>query len=176
MRYKGGIRLHILCGELALSDYGKRYLETLGLSQMLSVKQYELEAAVAQLISKNEEMKQEIKHLRRERLAMKIEGLSPKAGNRVLVLSPDEKDLTREAVNLSLHLSDGVAVAVAGDDACGWRYAIGSESVDLRAASRSVNAALSGRGGGSKVMIEGSFSATLDEIKAFFETTDFHKA
>jgi alanyl-tRNA synthetase len=172
MRYKGGIRLHILCGESALSDYGKRYFETLALSQMLSVKQYELQGAVSQLLCKNEELKQEIKALRRDRLAAKIAALKPKAGNVVIVLSSEEKELVREAVNLSLHLADGAVVAIAGDDASGWRYAIGSHSIDLRAASRAINSALSGRGGGREIMIEGSFLAKLDEITAYFESTD----
>ena len=176
MRYKGGIRLHILCGASALSDYGMRYIETLELSKLLSVKQHELTSAVSQLLFKNDEMKQEIKQYRRERLAMKIERLAYQAENRVLVLSPEEKDLVREAVNLSLHLSDGLTVAVAGDNGAGWRYAIGSKAVDLKALSKTINAALSGRGGGSSSMIEGSFSAPLHEIKTYFETLDIKNA
>ena len=172
MRYKGGIRLHILCGELALSDYGRRYGETLSLSQLLSVKQHELTEAVARLLTRQEELKQELRQLRRERLAERVARLTRIEGNRVIVLSADEKDLVREAVNLSLPFSSGAVVAVAGEGDGPWRYAIGSECIDLRRVSRSINAALSGRGGGSQTMIEGSFSATLDEIKAYFDKTD----
>ena len=173
MRYKGGIRLHILCGALALSDYGTRYFETLRLSHLLSVRQNELTDAVTQLLNKNEQMKQELKALRRERLVLRLKGLTKAAGNRVLVLSPEEKDLVREAVNLSVSLCDGVTVAIAGDDESGWRYAIGSEGVDLALASRAINAALIGRGGGSKMMLEGRFSASLASIESYFEATDF---
>ncbi len=171
MRYKGGIRLHILCGEWALSDYGRRYEETLRLSNLLSVKQHELVDAVAELLHKNEQMKQEIRGLRRERLAMRLAGLSRVDGNRIVVLSPDEKDLVREAVNLLATLTLGVSIALAGDDHLGWRYAIKSESRDLSLVGREINAALGGRGGGSKTMIEGSFSASLDEIRAYFDAS-----
>lgn len=171
MRYKGGIRLHILCGEWALSDYGRRYEQTLRLSNLLSVKQHELVEAVSQLLRKNEQMKQEIKALRRERLAMRLAGLSRLDGNRIVVLSPDEKDLVREAVNLLATLTLGVSIALAGDDHLGWRYAIKSESRDLSLVAREINAALGGRGGGSKTMIEGSFSASLDEIRAYFDAS-----
>lgn len=171
MRYKGGIRLHILCGAWALSDYGRRYEETLRLSNLLSVKQHELVDAVAQLLHKNEQMKQEIRGLRRERLAMRLAGLSRADGNRIVVLSPDEKDLVREAVNLLATLTLGVSIALAGDDHLGWRYAIKSESRDLSLVAREINAALGGRGGGSKTMIEGSFSASLDEIRAYFDAS-----
>ena len=171
MRYKGGIRLHILCGEWALTDYGRRYEETLRLSNLLSVKQHELVDAVAELLHKNEQMKQEIRGLRRERLAMRLAGLSRVDGNRIVVLSPDEKDLVREAVNLLATLTLGVSIALAGDDHLGWRYAIKSESRDLSLVGREINAALGGRGGGSKTMIEGCFSASLDEIRAYFDAS-----
>ena len=172
MRYKGGIRLHILCGEWALSDYGRRYEQTLRLSNLLSVKQHELVEAVSQLLLKNEQMKQEIKALRRDRLTLRFKGLTKTAGNRVLILSPDERDLVREAVNLSVSLCDGATVALAGDDQNGWRYAIGSERIDLSFVSRKINAALSGRGGGSRTMIEGSFMAPLEDIKSYFDSLD----
>ena len=170
IRYKGGIRLHILCGETALADYKMRYFETLSLSHILSVKQHELLAAVKALLDKNEEMKLEIKILRRKALESKIASLSAAEKNLVLFLSPDEKELVREAVNLSLPLCSGVAVALAGDDESGYRYAIGSRSIDLRASAKSINAALFGRGGGSPAMIEGSFSAKREAIEEFFSS------
>ena len=50
----------------------------------------------------------------------------------------------------------------------GYRYVMASETVDLRAAARSINAALSGRGGGASGMIQGSLFASREQIEEYF--------
>ena len=45
---------------------------------------------------------------------------------------------------------------------------IAAETVDLRAAARSINAALSGRGGGASGMIQGSLLASREQIEEYF--------
>ena len=49
-----------------------------------------------------------------------------------------------------------------------YRYIIGSRNVDLRAAAREINAAISGRGGGTGTMIQGSCRASRAEIEQYF--------
>ena len=44
----------------------------------------------------------------------------------------------------------------------------GSRTLDLRAAAKTINAAISGRGGGKPTMIQGSCTAPAAEIEAFF--------
>lgn len=65
-------------------------------------------------------------------------------------------------------LAGGVCAAFTGCDAEGYRYIIGSRTLDLRAEAKTINAAISGRGGGKPTMIQGSCTAAADAIKAFF--------
>ena len=58
--------------------------------------------------------------------------------------------------------------AFTGSDADGYRYIIGSRTVDLRAEAKTINAAISGRGGGKPTMIQGSCTAPAAAIEAFF--------
>jgi alanyl-tRNA synthetase len=58
----------------------------------------------------------------------------------------------------------GVFVATEG----GYRYVCVSRSQPLRAIGKELNAALSGRGGGSDSMIQGTLGATREQIEAFF--------
>lgn len=44
-------------------------------------------------------------------------------------------------------LAGGVCAAFTGSDADGYRYIIGSRTVDLRTEAKTINAAISGRGG-----------------------------
>jgi alanyl-tRNA synthetase len=50
----------------------------------------------------------------------------------------------------------------------GYRYVCVSRSKPLRAIGKELNAQLSGRGGGSDAMIQGTLGATKEQIEAFF--------
>ena len=49
-----------------------------------------------------------------------------------------------------------------------WKYAIGQRGGDLRALTKELNAALSGRGGGMPEFVQGSVGAEREAIEAFF--------
>ena len=50
----------------------------------------------------------------------------------------------------------------------GYRYVCVSRGKPLRAIGKELNAQLSGRGGGSDAMIQGTIGATREKIEAFF--------
>ena len=56
-RYKGGVRVGLLCGEAALADYREKDTQVTSVSQMLSVKQPEAADAVRRLLAQNEELR-----------------------------------------------------------------------------------------------------------------------
>ena len=79
---------------------------------------------------------------------------------------PDEIAM-RELVNLLMEKCGGIAaVFFPGADGA-VRYIIGSRHVDLRKASRDLNAGIGGRGGGRPEMIQGSASAPEEQIRSF---------
>ena len=49
----------------------------------------------------------------------------------------------------------GISAVFSGSDKDGWRYIIGSKTVDLRRETKRINAAINGRGGGTERMIQG---------------------
>ena len=73
----------------------------------------------------------------------------------------------RELVNAGVEKCSGICAAFSGADG-DYKYVLGSKSVDLRAESKRINAALKGRGGGSPAMIQGSSKAARREIEEFF--------
>jgi alanyl-tRNA synthetase len=171
MRYKGGIRLHLLAGMDALLDYRTRYAQVLQLSNLLSAKQSEVVSAVEQLQNalieekraqtalRNRILEEEIKRLPAERVCGNLTVFSPLLEARQL----------RELVNAGVPCCNGIFAAFAGDGQNGYTYIMGSASVDLRAMSKEINTALSGRGGGSKEMIQGSVKADKEAIEAYFK-------
>ena len=62
-RYKGGVRVGILCGERALEDYRQKDRDTAEISHLLSAKQHEVTQAVKRLMSENADLKAQLFHL-----------------------------------------------------------------------------------------------------------------
>ena len=79
----------------------------------------------------------------------------------------------RTLINEGVTVVPGLVAGFMGQDGAGYRYIIGkNESVeepDLRAFAKEMNTALSGRGGGSVKMIQGSVAASREEIEAFLQ-------
>ena len=168
LKYKGGVRIHMLCGFDALEDYNRRYKNVAAISAKLSAKQAEVYEAVERLSAELSAEKQAAGELKRQLVAMKIAALEPTDGNMVLV----EKDMDmlnlRNLVNEAVQLCGGICAAFSGSDENGYNYIIASKNVPLRAEAKAINAALNGRGGGKDEMIQGSAKASEAEIRAYF--------
>ena len=122
-----------------------------------------VEAAAAELEAK----KQQIYAMEQRQFADKAEQLRGKGDVLVRMegLSPD--GLRRAAIAIQ-ETCGGRAAVFSGDDAAGYKYAVGHPGGDLRQWVKELNAALSGRGGGKPGFVQGSVSAGWKEITAFF--------
>lgn len=166
--WKGGVRVRMLCGLDALDDYRKRCANTLRISNLLSVPQLETADAVERLMQNLQTERETSAQLRRALLNSRIAALTKTDGDLVIFEQELQGNALRDLVNAGVPLCGGVCAVFSGNDADGYRYIIGSASEPLRAWSKTFNAALSGRGGGSDQMIQGTAEASADAIRAFF--------
>ncbi|MBQ9857816.1 MAG: alanyl-tRNA editing protein, partial [Oscillospiraceae bacterium] len=141
MRHRGGIRINMVCGYRALEDYNKKYSNIAAISASLSAKQHETAAAVERVKKELSDLKLTCSALRRELIAFKASELEKTAGNMVIFEESLEPTDLRELVNVGVTKCGGVCAAFTGNDKDGYNYVIGSSSVDLRQASKSINAA-----------------------------------
>ena len=167
MRHRGGTRLHMLCGLDALEDARARYLATLSISGLLSVPQLDTPGAVRRVLGELEETKLALAESRRQLLRIKAAALPETEGN--LCIFEKELDMLslRELVNAGMGKAGGICAAFTGNDG-DWKYIIGSRTRDLRGLAKEINAAIGGRGGGRPEMIQGSCTASRQEIEAYF--------
>lgn len=167
MRHRGGTRLSILCGEAALADYEALHRNNAAVSAALSAKRLETGAAIARIMSEQEERKAELTRLKREILQLKSAALRPADGS-ICIFEEDIDMVTlRELVNAGSELAGVLCAGFAGRDG-DYKYIIGSRTRQLRALAKEINAAISGRGGGSDAMLQGSCKAARAEIEAYF--------
>ena len=168
-RYKGGIRLYMKCGYDALEGYRAEYEQARRISVAISAKHEEIADGVDRVLAEIDEMKGRLSSLKRELMAYKLESITYTEGN--LCLFEDDSDMLalRNLVNAAKQRCGGICAVFAGNDENGYKYIISSTSVDLRSKAKEINAAISGRGGGSSEMIQGSCTAKREIIEGYFD-------
>ena len=165
IHYKGGVRISLLCGEEAVMDYEKKREELQKISVFLSAKAGKTADAVEKL--KNELMQTQAKLSETSRKLMKFQADQLKEGNDKICYLGDDLDMTelRHFVNFALEEKRGkIVLALSESVNGGFSYVLGSQSEDMRALSKELNGELSGRGGGSSQMAQGTFFTEKENL------------
>lgn len=166
IRYKGGIRIHMLCGLDALDDYRAKYTAVSTIAASLSAKQKDVIAAVERL---GEEISAE--KARQSALCgrlIELHTAALTADRPAIIFEPTftPNDL-RRLVNAALTVTP-TAIALSGSNENGYAYVLGSNSSSCRDLSRAMHDALDGKGGGSDAMVQGRIPAEHEKIEAWW--------
>ena len=136
---------------------------------MSSAPETDTAAYVQRLMGELDAARKETDALRLERVLSLVRAQPETPGSRCLFLEGADLPMLRAAVNAAVPLCGGVAGAFSPDPGGDQtRYVVGSAHRDVRALAPQLNRALSGRGGGTPEMIQGSVRATRGEFEAFF--------
>ena len=167
-RYKGGVRIGILCGERALSDHRKKDLDTLEISHLLSAKQHEVAQAVKRLMAERDELKIRLAAANDRLFSYMIAEMdkSDKAVS-VFVEGVSPNDL-RRFCTAAIEVREGAVAVFCGSDSEGYRFALGVKSGDAAAMAKGMYAVLGGKGGGNRQMVQGNIMAQRENIEQFF--------
>ena len=171
-RHRGGVRLTLLCGMDAVDDYRRKQQSATAISALLSAKRDEIAPAVERLLETESQLKARLSELSMGYAGLLADRFAPTEGNICVFDEVLSDAAARELVNRLVEKC-AVAALFMGSDEKGWHYIIGSRRVDLRACAKTINAAVSGRGGGRSEMIQGSSAAAADTIRSWFERTQF---
>lgn len=171
--YKGGTRIRLLCGLDALDDYNKRLESVYAVSRLISSKPDEIAENVRKLADENAALKFELNKAERERAEEIISSLKNDDRRSFCIFtSAMNADILRKIANEGVKLTDGM-FGIFADKNGGYSYIIASENINMREMSREINETLSGRGGGSPKMIQGSVSADRKTIEEYFKSVRF---
>ena len=169
MRHRGGVRIRMICGADAFSDYQEKAKSVLKISNLLSARQEEVADSTENLLSQIADKNRKIAELSKELAILKAESVPETNGNIVIFEDGADAETLRLLANLLKKKTPKLACVLSGNADRGYSYIIASEKVNLREISKDINSALSGRGGGREDMIQGSFGATKKEIEKFFK-------
>lgn len=164
--YKGGVRISMLCGFRALEDYYQKEKNNREIAVMLSAKEYETAVEVERLQEELAMKKAKIAELEQKFLEQKVETLDV-SSEIVCLFEETDPVMTRELVNLLLKKGAKMAAVFSGNEREGYRYVLGSRSLDVRKNGKLLNEAFHGRGGGKPEMVQGTVQGKREEIEAF---------
>lgn len=173
IRYKGGVRIHLLCGGAALADYRLRYTQSAEISAKLSVKQHDITLAVDRLMAERDSLKLALRAANRRIADMQVAMVEPTDKPVYLIGEDWDVETLRRVVNGLTARCGGLCAAYSGCDDV-YQYVLGGTG-DIKAATAKMNSILNGRGGGDHRQSQGRVQATVAQITAFWRDLDADK-
>lgn len=164
MKYKAGTRISMLCGTRALFDYQKKQEKTEKISNLLSAKPEEIDIAAERL--KNEAEFKTGKIIELYRLLFMERAKEVKAGTKRYI-SYEEKLAPvqlRSFADLLMEKAELVFLYSQKEEGS-FFFAAGSRSLDMKKFSEWLGERLKLRGGGSKLLVQGTVFCTEKELE-----------
>lgn len=166
--YKGGTRVHILCGLDAVAEYEKKQAIVKELQRLLSAKPEKILDSVKRLLDENGELKKKLTDIANAQADSIIASLKNDGRGSFCTFTEGlDSNALRRIANEGVKLTDGIFGAFNKTEG-GYSYIIASEKVALRAKAKEINTALGGKGGGSDAMIQGSITAGEQAVREYF--------
>ncbi len=167
MRFHQGVRMELVCGERALHYLFAAEDQNRKIARMLSAKPLESYAGARRLQEDLDRMKYRCAGLEEQMDRQTAEELRGRGD--VLVLREDlSPDGLRRLACAVMETCGGLcAVFSPAEGSC--RYAVASKTADVRPFVKKLNEALNGRGGGRPELAQGSVTADVPAVRAFWE-------
>lgn len=167
--YKGGIRIHMACGKRAVADYQIKFDNLAVIATALSSGKNNAAEFFERFAAEINALKQSISLYKKYILELKSQLVQKTDGNIILFEEDMDGGMIRNYVN-SLEGKYGGVCAVFAKKAkgCGYNFTAASDTVAMREIANKMREELGARAGGSDKMIQGSVSASREQIEEFF--------
>ena len=169
MKHRGGVRIVMKAGSLALKDYREKYRNALGISNLLSVKQHDIFTATEKFYNDLGDERRKFYEYRLSVANRDKENLRDINGSLVLITAGFDADMMREVVNFGAEKTRKYSAVFSGDDNDGYSFVIASKTQDMNILRNELGSKLNGRGGGRDGMIQGKAATTKQNIIDFFK-------
>ena len=171
-KFRGGVRIELVCGQRAMAYFEQLLTQNRTIGQQLSVKPLETATAVFQQSTTLATTNDELLALETKLFARIAKDYEHK-GDVVLFQETMSSNALRRLTTAVAGVCDGRVAVFAGEDG---RYGFGlslPQDAEFSPFVKSMNTALSGRGGGKDGFAMGSVATTKTEIENFFQQNFF---
>lgn len=165
-RYKGGMRLQILCGRRAVSEMQDRQIRLEEISHLTNRPQEKAEEAVRELLEEIGRLRQERRDLETRLALERVKQADPLAENVWLFAAEMDPLVQRNLVNRLCEEHPGYCGMFCGTPEEGFKFIIGSGTKrgDARRICALLREKCAARGGGKPEMVQGTAYGSREEI------------
>lgn len=161
-RYKGGVRLGIVCGERALDYFQKLVIQTKDLMQVTNAQTFGLVPAVKNKYSELLEKDKQLAEMERRLVELTAQSFSGQS-EPIVVFEQLGNKATSNLANLLAEKAPFVAIFHSqGNDS--FRFYLHSKNQDMATLAKQLMKAFPGKGGGRKQTAQGTLKAGQTEI------------
>ena len=174
-RYKGGVRITMLCGFRALCDYRQKLSATRQISASLCAKENKTAEAVEHLKEENNALKQELDRQKKILLEYKVKEVDPAQKTVCLFEEGLDGEGPRFLMNQILEKQHDICAVfnrqpeTSEEGKLSYRYVIGSKTLDMRLLVKELNSQFQGRGGGKPEMVQGSLFGDEESLRGWIQ-------
>lgn len=168
--HKGGVRVSMLCGFRALEDYNMKEENVSKISVLLSAKPSEVAEHVERVQQEVRKYKQKLQEFQQFYLERERRNITNSTVDFSVFMEEADNNIVRRFVDETKELCQGICAVFVGNDDQGYRYVMGSDTVDMKEYVKTMNENLQGKGGGSRQMVQGALHTEEAEIRRFLKT------
>ena len=165
VKFNGGMRLFILCGRRAFEMVQRQQQCVEEVSQLTNRSRDEIGDGVRHLLDEIGSLKQKNRELEYKAASLRIDAIPAEQENAVLFVGEMDAIVQRNMVNRLMEEHSGICGVFCGDDEAGYRYIIGSRTLDARETQKKLREKLGAKGGGKPAMVQGSVSGTKASVE-----------
>ena len=165
--WKGGIRIHILCGLRALEEFSRLQKACSVVSREYSVP-VSAEDFTSAMENRNNsllKLKQKLEALQQSYMAEKLSPVAPDAADVLLFVNGIDDIVKRDALNALVQTHSGCCSIFDGNDTDGYAFIIASRTTNCNEKVKLLREAFGARGGGKPVMVQGRVAAAEAQIR-----------
>lgn len=167
-KYKGGIRLNILCGKRAFQFFQEQTEIVSRLSRTFSTSMDKICGCVEGQIKEISDLKYKVSEFAEKRLADQIASLPDTRHACLFVEEEISAVAAKNTFNDMAARFEGYVGLFMGNDENGYRFQAGSTSLDSRELMKEMKDKLDAKGGGSPQMVQGRTAAKKADIETLF--------
>ena len=165
--YKGGIRVTILCGFRALMAFREKAAVISELTGFLTTGQDKLVDTVKKLKTTNQSMSSQLAQANQTLLLQKLESIPAEQEDVIMFETGINTKTLRNVINSMMEKHSGYCGIFVGDEN-GYNYVVGSKNKDCKEIAGKLKDEFSAKGGGNNQMIQGSVTASADDVSKVF--------
>lgn len=162
--YKGGVRIHMVCGMRAVRDFAKKQKNLEKISAALSCTPLNADEFFERYREETERLKRDLSALRREIIALRAAAIPETDGNIVTELEDADPAALRQFCEKLSEKCGGVCLVKSGQS-----FAAASKTRDLRGLAAALRERFSARCGGNAALIQGTVQAPLSELEKLID-------